>query len=162
MRIIVSSGQRMPRFNRLVEDADHLFAQTNLGHDISLGPYKKEHYAYTLILRALRAYHLEGDPTPAVLKNHKQAMEALHEVLISLTPSQDIKDQPRKKQPLGRTTTTRAVTTRGAPARPTGGGQRTVSEPQRKAAGKAMMSVTAVKEPRLVFDDLKKLTGLLG
>ncbi|ADV20626.1 Hypothetical protein CGB_B9070W [Cryptococcus gattii WM276] len=101
MRIIVSSGQRMPRFDRLVEDADHLFAQTNLGHDISLGQYKKEHYAYTLILRALRAYHFEGDPTPAVLKNHKQAMEALHEVLIPPTPSQDIKDQPRKKQPLG-------------------------------------------------------------
>lgn len=152
----------MPRFDCLVEDADYLFAQTNLGHDISLGPYKKEYYAYTLILRALNAYHFEADPTPAVLKNHKQAMEALHEVLIPPTPSQDTKDEPRKKQPLGRTTTTRAVTARSAPARPTRGTQRTVSEPQRKAAGKALTSVTAVKEPRLVFDDLKKLTGLLG
>ncbi|OXH40985.1 separase [Cryptococcus neoformans] len=159
MRIIVSSGQRMPRFDQLIQDADHLFAETNLGYDASLSMYKKEHYAYTLILRALKAYHFEGDPTPAVLENHKRSMEALREMLIPSTTSQEIKDGPRNRQPLGRTTTTRAVTTRGASARPTRGTKRAVSEPQKRASGKAMAGHTTASG---VFDDLKKLTGLLG
>lgn len=159
MRIIVSSGQRMPRFDQLIQDADHLFAETNLGYDASLSMYKKEHYAYTLILRALKAYHFEGDPTPAVLDNHKRSMEALREMLIPSTTSQEIKDGPRNRQPLGRTTTTRAVTTRGASARPTRGTKRAVSEPQKKASGKATAGYTTASG---VFDDLKKLTGLLG
>lgn len=155
MRIIVSSGQRMSRFDYLIQDADHLFAETNLGHDTSLGMYKKEHYAYTLILRALKAYHFEGDPTPAVLDNHKRSMEALREVLIPSSTSQEIKDEARKRQPLGRTTTTRAVTTGDAPARPIRGTKRTVSEPQKKAAGKATAGVTAA--PGLVFDDSRMI-----
>ncbi|WVN89000.1 uncharacterized protein L203_104216 [Cryptococcus depauperatus CBS 7841] len=167
MYIIVSSGHRLPHFEHLCVEAERLSTTTKLVRDVSLSVYRKEYEAYVLILKALRSYHLNGDQSHMVIEIGKKAVQALREIILPPTPASVKVHGQRNRQPLGRAITTRAVS-----SRPTRSIQRTVSEPQRKATGKVGMEKsklvpadnmpTLVTPSELVFDDLTKLTKLLG
>ncbi|WVQ78257.1 hypothetical protein IAT38_000341 [Cryptococcus sp. DSM 104549] len=174
MGVIATSGQQRERFPALVEEVEALSARTDSANDKALAPFKKEYEAYALILRALQAYHDEADPSLAVSQGAQRALVALRGIVLPPTPaaastpalgSEQAVSGTRRKQPLGRATTTKAV-----PARPVRGAGRAVSEPAKKvAAGKAGAKATAVTKGRasvaptpMVFDDLRRLTRLLG
>ncbi|WRT66903.1 uncharacterized protein IL334_003868 [Kwoniella shivajii] len=175
MSTILTSGQAMDRLPPLVEEVDRLSDRTDLCEDNSLSPFKSEYISYTLILRAMQAYHTSPHPSMEVIESSKKAVENLRGIVLpptklsTLGPSTESADNaPKKKVPLGRSTTTKAV-----PARPTRGTSRTVSEPKKvvgkKPLAKSTTATVANKSKRrssiilpLVFDDLKRLTRLLG
>nr|XP_018264106.1 uncharacterized protein I303_03986 [Kwoniella dejecticola CBS 10117]OBR86264.1 hypothetical protein I303_03986 [Kwoniella dejecticola CBS 10117] len=176
MGTILSSGQSFDRFSTLVQKVNSASDQQDLGKDINLLPFKAEYVSYTLISRAMQIYHSAPHPTLEILQATKEVVEKLRQIILPPTPTSQSgltataeNDAPKKKTPLGRSTTTKAV-------RPTRGTARTVSEPKKAVAPppakkvvskKSTDALTAQKRrssvlPTLVFDDLKRLTGLLG
>ncbi|WVQ71462.1 hypothetical protein IAR50_000999 [Cryptococcus sp. DSM 104548] len=163
-KIIVASGQRATQFQALAEEADRLFVEPALKEDIHLDVYKKEYYAYTIILRALQAYHSTSDPSASVLQHQQKVHQLLRELILPPTPVVTKNEEVKKRQPLGRATTTRA-----APTRSTRSTQRTVSEPQKKPVMSARAvpvkkgkSAAEMGKNAVAYDDLKRLTLLLS
>nr|XP_019042993.1 hypothetical protein I302_08702 [Kwoniella bestiolae CBS 10118]OCF21923.1 hypothetical protein I302_08702 [Kwoniella bestiolae CBS 10118] len=108
MNTILTSGQQMDRFPSLVEEVQKSASQTDLGEDSGLSHFKPEYLSYTLILKAMQAYHTSPHPTLEVIQTSKEAIEQLRGIIIP--PSTlDKAEEPRKKVPLGRSTTTKAV-----------------------------------------------------
>ncbi|WVF72384.1 hypothetical protein IAT40_007199 [Kwoniella sp. CBS 6097] len=191
MGIITASGKQAERFPSLVEEVDRLAALSDLGEDASLVTYKAEYVSYTLIYRAIQSYHTASlsSPSTQVLEASQEAVKALRSIVLppthhtstsTSTPikggtTQDLSSGAgagvgKRKVPLGRSTTTKAAVS----SRPTRGTFRAVSEPKtgsgKVVADKATSTATATGKvkrrssiaPVLVFDDLKKLTSLLG
>ncbi|WVQ70354.1 uncharacterized protein L199_008581 [Kwoniella botswanensis] len=167
MGTILTSGHQMDRFPSLVEEVTKASSQSDLGQDTGLSPFKAEYLSYTLVLKAMQTYHASSHPTLDVITASKEAIEKLRSIIIPPTPP-DQSEEPKKKVPLGRSTTTQAVGTR-----PTRSTTRTVSEPKKPIAKKAVTKASAagaaakVKRrssigPFLVFDDLTRLTRFLG
>nr|XP_031857742.1 uncharacterized protein CI109_006837 [Kwoniella shandongensis]KAA5524814.1 hypothetical protein CI109_006837 [Kwoniella shandongensis] len=180
--VVASSGQGKDRISFLETEANRLSTSSDIGQDIGLTPYRNEYQSYSLILRALQAYHTEDDPSQAVAEASTKAVQALRQIVLppsSLSASTTVnsaqakEETGRKKQPLGRSTTTKAV----AATRSTRGTTRTVSEPKAatalgktvavaKAAGKTTSGIAANRRssvaPAMLYDDLRRLTRLLG
>ncbi|ODO11404.1 hypothetical protein I350_00183 [Cryptococcus amylolentus CBS 6273] len=164
LKITVASGQRAAQFLDLVEEADRLYSQSAVKEDALLEVYKKEYYAYILILRALQAYHSTSEPSASVLQHQQQIHQLLRELILPPTPVVVQDEGVKKRQPLGRATTTRA-----APTRSTRSAQRTVSEPQKKpmattrgVPAKKGKSAAEVGTKAVAYDDLKRLTHLIS
>ncbi|WWC85253.1 uncharacterized protein L201_000115 [Kwoniella dendrophila CBS 6074] len=170
MGVILTSGQNIDKFDSLAEEVIQVSSQTDAGQDVGLLPFKSEYLANTLILQAMQAYHASSHPSLEVTEASKQAIEKLRTIIIPPTTLSTFKastEQPeeiRKKVPPGRSTTTKAVA-----SRPTRGTARTVSEPKKAVTTKTVTKTATAKTkrrsslgPTLVFDDLKRLTRLLG
>ncbi|WWD01675.1 hypothetical protein V866_008621 [Kwoniella sp. B9012] len=167
MGTILTSGHQMDRFPSLIEEVTKASSQSDLGEDSGLLPFKAEYLSYTLILKAMQTYHASPHPTLEVITASREAIEKLRSIIIPPT-SPDQVEEPKKKVPLGRSTTTKAVGTR-----PTRSTTRTVSEPKKPVAKKAVTKASAAGAatkgkrrssigPSLVFDDLTRLTRFLG
>ncbi|KAK8870007.1 hypothetical protein IAR55_000577 [Kwoniella newhampshirensis] len=178
---IAASGQGQDKIPALLAEAGRLSLISDCDEDDGLTIYKNEYQAYTLVLKALQAYHTESDPSQAVAEASTRAVQALRSIVLPpstatdamVTPVKGVEASGRKKQPLGKSTTTKAVVQK----RPTRGSTRAVSEPksinttQKKVAatktvGKAILAGTTKRRssltPALVFDDLRRLTRLLA
>ncbi|WVQ98549.1 hypothetical protein IAU59_005675 [Kwoniella sp. CBS 9459] len=186
MEIITASGKQAERFTSLIEEVDRLSGLVDLGEDASLAIYKAEYVSYTLIYRAIQAYHIDSAsmPSTGVIEASQEAVKALRSIVLPPTQAAATSLSPPKvkavpdlalrsgggagkvKVPLGRSTTTKSA----APPRPTRGTTRAVSEPKtggtKATFSKSAATVKAKRRssiaPLLVFDDLKKLTSLLG
>jgi hypothetical protein len=116
--------------------------------------FQAEHHANTLLLKTLQAYHFDSSPSTPILTLSRTAITELRKLII--LPTAPVVEE-RKKQPLGRSMTTKA------PAVKVKG--RTVSEPKGKTVpekGKIGSKSTMSTEEVSVFEDLRKLASLLG
>lgn len=149
----------------------------DFGDDRALSPYKAELVATTRLLQVFQAYFTsDGSSSTAIQDLARSAMADLRQILIPpSTPSTSAKGRglvknltstPPKK-PFG------PIKTVPVPGRAVRTASRTVSEPkapvkpvQRKVASKAKDESSIVKPvpkpPTLVFDDVQRLTRLLG
>ncbi|WVR04981.1 hypothetical protein IAU60_001993 [Kwoniella sp. DSM 27419] len=173
LRTIAASGRAVDRFPSVIQDIQRISEMTDLGEDSALGCYKAEYVANSLVLQALYTYHTDKSPSSAVINCARNAVQALRSIILPPTASlvAPVARDPenRKKMPLGRSTTTKAV-----PPHPRGG-SRVVSEPN--AALKKLSAVTPGSKatpaggtkPRrssiastLSFDDLRELARNIG